>query len=187
MTDLVPGRECGGCTVCCTALLVDTPEIQKAPGVTCKYCKNGCTIYETRYPVCRDFHCAWRKLDILDDSWRPDRSQVFTQFERDNIPPSFGTDFGIGLLLIGDPGWTVRQDWFQHVVASGVMSDIPMFLCLPGRRGNEAARILLNTDAMRTAIQDGAMTPLLERAVTRLKAHDVRQAPMVHSGNDVGA
>jgi hypothetical protein len=67
------------------------------------------------------------------------------------------------------------------------MSDIPMFLCLPGRHGNEAARILLNTDEMRTAIQDGAMTPLLERAVTRLKAHDVRRSAMVHCGNDVGA
>lgn len=186
MSDLVPGRDCGGCTVCCTALVVDTPEIQKAPGVTCKYCKGGCAIYETRYPVCRDYHCAWRKLDILDDSWRPDRSQVFTQFERDNIPPGFGTDFGIGLLLIGDPGWTVRQDWFQQMVASGVMSDIAMFLCLPGPPGRQAVKMLLNTDEMRTAIQQGAMTAVLERAVLQLKRHDFKPAMMVHSGNNVG-
>ncbi len=187
MSDLVPGRTCGGCTVCCTTLVVDTPEIQKAPGVTCKYCKGGCTIYETRYPVCRDYHCAWRKLDILDDNWRPDRSQVFAQFERDNIPPSFDADFGIGLLLIGDPGWTVRQEWFQHVVASGVMSHIPIFLCLPGPRGSQAAKTLLNTDEMRAAIEQDAMTPVLERAVRQLKAYDFKPAVMIHSGNDVAA
>ena len=185
--DLVPGRACGDCTVCCTVLVVDTPEIQKAAGATCKHCAGGCMIYETRFPVCRDFHCAWRKLDIFDEAWRPDRSGVFAQFEREDIPPGFGTDFGIGLLLTGDAAAIVRQDWFQHFVASGVMSDVPLFLCLPGPRGSQAAKILLNTQEMKAAIRQGAMTGVLKRALARLAAHEFRPAVILHAGNDVGA
>src|ERR1700727_3622496 len=64
----VPGRVCGDCTVCCTAMAIDKPEIQKEAGVTCRYCRGGCTIYETRPPLCHDYYCGWRQLPILDES-----------------------------------------------------------------------------------------------------------------------
>ena len=40
-TALVPGRECGGCTVCCPVLWIDAPDIQKASGAACRHCSGG--------------------------------------------------------------------------------------------------------------------------------------------------
>jgi hypothetical protein len=74
---LIPGRDCGGCTVCCTAMTINKPEIQKQSGVTCRHCKEtGCAIYDSRPPICRAWFCAWRTVEIFDDNWRPDRSGV---------------------------------------------------------------------------------------------------------------
>ena len=48
-------RQCGACTACC----------------------HGCTIYERRPKVCRDWMCMWREFpSLFDESWRPDRSGV---------------------------------------------------------------------------------------------------------------
>ena len=33
---LVPGRECGECTLCCQVQNIDKPQVQKASGVLCQ-------------------------------------------------------------------------------------------------------------------------------------------------------
>lgn len=74
---LVPGRDCGGCTVCCVDLRVDDPGLKKPAGTACPHLgTQGCTIYETRYAICRSWMCGWRLQPELDDNWRPDRSGV---------------------------------------------------------------------------------------------------------------
>ena len=63
---LIEGRECGACTVCCTWPTIDKPEVQKKSGAVCKHCTaTGCGIYETRYPICREYYCAWRALEMF--------------------------------------------------------------------------------------------------------------------------
>src|SRR4051812_35852125 len=58
MGDL-PKTDCGGCTVCCTALPI-VEDFTKPAGVTCQHCtSSGCGIYATRYPICRTFVCGW--------------------------------------------------------------------------------------------------------------------------------
>ena len=62
-------RECGDCTKCCEGSLVLTVQgnaINKSNPchfVSMGKC-NGCTIYEQRPQVCKDFECEW----ILDSS-----------------------------------------------------------------------------------------------------------------------
>lgn len=74
---LVPGRDCGSCTVCCVALRVDAPGLRKPAGQACCHLgTQGCTIYSSRYAICRSWMCGWRLQPELDDSWRPDRSGV---------------------------------------------------------------------------------------------------------------
>lgn len=34
--DTIPGRECGECNVCCVALTIDDPALQKVQGYRCK-------------------------------------------------------------------------------------------------------------------------------------------------------
>ena len=70
---LVAGRDCGGCTVCCVHLKIDEPELKKAAGVPCEYrTDKGCGIYETRFPICRSWHCLWRHIGAMPDEARPD-------------------------------------------------------------------------------------------------------------------
>jgi hypothetical protein len=181
---LVPGRECGDCTICCSVPGIDKPEIQKPSGVACRHlCGGRCDIYETRPPVCRGFFCGWRQLADLDESWRPDRSGVFIEFESlDNVP-------GLNLTLVGNPLKTLRQPWLIDFIASGVSRNLPLLLTLPGPVGHQGAKSLLNTRQMREAasVSRGRVKDLLEVALKRLRQYDFKPHVMAHGGNDMGA
>lgn len=183
---LVPGRTCGDCTVCCTWPTIDKPEIQKASGATCKHCTGqGCAIYETRFPICRDYYCAWRAMDMFDESWRPDRSGVLPYVETEGIGAAFDFSIGVGLMLVGHPMKIVRQKWFQDFVVTGVMNSIPLFLSIPGPRGHEAATTSLNTEEMLEAIRHGREKDALEAAVKLLRGWDFQPQAITNTGNDV--
>lgn len=65
-------RECGECVACCRDLSVT--ELEKPAYVPCdKLCDKGCSIYEERPDVCRNFHCAWIQGHLGEDD-RPDKS-----------------------------------------------------------------------------------------------------------------
>ena len=183
---LVPGRSCGDCTVCCTWPTIDKPEIQKPSGTTCKHCTGqGCAVYETRYPICRDYYCAWRAMEMFDESWRPDRSGVLPYVETEGIGAEFGFSIGIGLMLVDHPLKIVRQKWFQDFVVTGVMNSIPLFLSIPGPPGHQAATTSLNTEEMLEAIKRGREKDALEAAVKLLRGWDFEPQPIANSGNDV--
>jgi hypothetical protein len=183
---LVTGRDCGDCTVCCTWPTIDKPEIQKVSGATCTHCTSGgCAIYETRFPVCRGFYCAWRTVDIFGEDWRPDRSGVMPYVETEGISDDFDLGTGIGLMLVGHPLKIVRQRWFQDFVVTGVMNSVPLFLSLPGPRGHQAATVSLNTEQMLDAIKGGRVKDALESALKILRGWDFKPATITHGGNDV--
>jgi hypothetical protein len=70
-------RVCGDCTVCCTVLKVDTPDLKKSAGVPCVHqCSNGCGIHDVRPKICRTWFCAWRRVASMPDGARPDRSGI---------------------------------------------------------------------------------------------------------------
>ena len=185
---LVPGRSCGDCTVCCTWPTIDKPEIQKLSGSTCKHCTGqGCAVYETRYPICRDYYCAWRAMEMFDESWRPDRSGVLPYVETEGIGEEFSFSIGIGLMLVDHPMKIVRQKWFQDFVVTGVMNSIPLFLSIPGPRGHQAATTSLNTQEMLDAIRQGSEKDALESAVKLLRGWDFQPQAVTHTGNDVSS
>ena len=183
---LIEGRDCGGCTICCTWPTINKPEIQKLPGSTCKHCAaGGCAIYETRFPVCREYYCAWRTVDIFGPQWRPDISGVLPYVETEGIGDGFDLSTGIGLMLVGHPLKIVRQRWFQDFVVTGVMHSVPLFLSLPGPRGYQAATASLNTGEMLEAIKRGTVKDALEKVVALLRGWDFQPARLTHTGNDV--
>lgn len=64
-------RECGLCTLCCTALGVE--DLDKPAGVPCVHLTpGGCGIYEDRPEQCRRFECDWLRGNG-DRDLRPDR------------------------------------------------------------------------------------------------------------------
>lgn len=180
--ELVPGRECGACTVCCTVMAIDKPEIQKEAGVRCRYCSAGCTIYEKRPALCRDYHCGWRQLPILDDSWRPDLSGVFVEFE------PVGDTTGLSLILVGNPLKIVRQAWFIDFIVAGVQSNIPLSLAIPGPRGYQGATLLLNTREMLAAtnISRAHVKEILESELKRLSTYQFVPRVIINKGHNFG-
>ena len=185
---LVPGRTCGDCTVCCTWPTIDKPEIQKRSGTTCRHCTaGGCAIYETRYPICREYYCAWRAMEMFGEEWRPDRSGVLPYVETEGIGARFDLSIGIGLMLVGHAARIVRQRWFQDFVRWGVMNSVPLFLSLPGPPGFQAATGSLNTGEIVEAIRQDRLKEALESVLKQLRAWDFEPAVITHTGNDVGS
>jgi hypothetical protein len=78
-TEPVPNRDCGSCNACCTHPCIVDRTFKKLPGVLCPHWAQscGCTIYETRPGTCRGHYCGWRLLPQLDESWRPDKSNIY--------------------------------------------------------------------------------------------------------------
>jgi hypothetical protein len=72
---VLPDRDCGDCTACCTVLTVDTPDFKKPAGTPCEnLTSRGCSIHDVRPHICRTWFCAWRRVAALPDEARPDRS-----------------------------------------------------------------------------------------------------------------
>ena len=67
-----PGKSCGACTMCCSAL--EIAHFNKPAGPLCANCRleGGCAIYAQRPPVCRDFECEWLTRRDLSRQLRPD-------------------------------------------------------------------------------------------------------------------
>lgn len=84
-----PGRECGVCTACCTALPIR--ELSKPARQACDHVRReGCGQYAVRPESCRSFFCAWMRGDLpRDEAYRPDQLGVlvdqFTVRGRDQL------------------------------------------------------------------------------------------------------
>ena len=96
-------RSCDSCSACCKIPKIETPEFSKPLGQWCTHCKPGagCTIYETRPQVCRDYRCAWLGADILPDAFRPDRLKVMFSFEPSPLKERAGKLCAVGRPLSG--------------------------------------------------------------------------------------
>jgi hypothetical protein len=149
---LVPGRTCGACMVCCITPLIDTPELGKLPNVPCVNCKvgGGCKIYQTRPEGCRVYHCGWRELGELDESWRPDRCGVLIEVQETGIPEHYIKRRGLRLTIVG-PLETIFQEGFLDYVMRLVQAQMPVFLCVAGPPGYQSLTVFLN-DVMRDAV-----------------------------------
>jgi hypothetical protein len=188
MNNLVPGRECGECEVCCIVPAIDKPEMQKQPGAVCRNCVSGaCGIYETRPNVCRTYYCGWRRLGILDDGWRPDKSGVLIE-SGGNIS-QFPASNSIVLTLVGNPLKTIRQHSFIDFVITSVKRNLVLFLSLPGPAGKQGGTLPLRTPEIEQAARQSRshMRQELEKVLKRLSAHESVPYVMEHSGNDVSS
>ena len=113
---LVPGRECGSCMLCCK--LFDIKELAKPPGVWCGHAKpgRGCGIYGDRPGVCSGFYCGWRTDANLGPEWRPEKAKFFIA----DLPN--GT-----IMILVDPGspnaWRGEQYYPTIKVMAGILAE----------------------------------------------------------------
>lgn len=78
---LVEGRSCDGCTLCCK--LAEVKALAKPMGILCRHCEpgRGCTIYETRPDECRVFYCLYRSSPLIGEIWRPRDCHMAMSYE----------------------------------------------------------------------------------------------------------
>jgi len=180
--DLVEGRQCGECKVCCTITQIDTPEFQKLPGVRCPHlCDQGCSIYASRYAACRVYHCGWRYLSFLGEHWRPDKSGVLLAFTpKDELPPGYET--GVSFILVTPPPSSLSRALY-HYVAHLIADKVHVMLAIPGPAGHYPAVTVLN-DKLKDAALDRdyqRIEAAFSEALASASSHRFRPALSRHS------
>jgi hypothetical protein len=143
---LVEGRACGDCTVCCTDLNIDEPELVKLSGHPCVNCtSSGCGIYGRRPSVCQEFYCGWRRIPWLGEAWRPDRIGILLRFlDPDEACPD---EPDVELAIAFDLRRPDRQligPLLAEACGTLIEAGIPTFLTVPGAAGHAAGRVRLN-------------------------------------------
>jgi uncharacterized protein len=106
-----PGKACGPCTMCCSAL--EIMELQKPAGPLCANCRlgDGCAIYPDRPQVCRDFECEWLTRRDLSRRFRPDLAGVILMEDADS-------DEYRAVCSPGKPMAWRQPQVFAHLVAT---------------------------------------------------------------------
>ena len=150
--EIIAGRECGSCNVCCVALTIDEPELQKVQGYRCKNAlpDNSCAIYPTRPSTCRRFNCGWRLLKWAKPTLRPDQSGVLIRFQHDGA-----RRLGIIVTLLNRGA--LNAEGLAETVAAAVAAGLPVYLQIPGPPGHTSAQARIDgalADAV--AIRDKA-------------------------------
>lgn len=140
---LVEGRACGACNVCCVALTIDDPALQKPQGVRCRNARrdSSCAIYDNRPQTCREFYCGWRALPWVREGLRPDRSDVLIRLHMDVAADGTQT-LGIVVTLLSAKA--LDAEGLAETVAAAVSADAPVYLNVPGPPGYTASRARLN-------------------------------------------
>jgi hypothetical protein len=146
----LPTRSCGECTVCCTALTIDDPELTKVQGVPCRHIAagGGCGIYHTRPRICRTYYCGWRQLKWVRETLRPDRSGVLVQL-RGEIDFDGTRRLGVTVTLLRRAA--LQAEGLAESIAAGVAAGIPVYVSIPGAPGYTAAEARIN-DALEPAV-----------------------------------
>ena len=80
-SELVPGRTCQDCTLCCK--LLEVAPLAKPRASWCSHCdqKRGCRIYDDRPAACQSFYCGYRRLPQIDDRWKPAKAKFLINYE----------------------------------------------------------------------------------------------------------
>lgn len=131
VTKSVAPKKCGQCSVCCTSLLIDTPELAKPAGTPCRHLAaiSGCSIYERRPGVCMRWHCGWLELDGVPPQLRPDRSRVLII-----INPQPGVSFQI--QPIDDNSVTsLLDDDVLLFIRNATLTNLPVAISVPTKPG----------------------------------------------------
>lgn len=118
-TDVVPGRTCDGCTMCCKLLEIDV--LDKPRGQWCAHCdtSSGCTIYDERPEPCRIFHCGYLRLAQLDERWIPSKAKFLINFEERANRIAIHADPDRPDAWRKEPYLTVIRDWARNAARGG--------------------------------------------------------------------
>jgi hypothetical protein len=157
---LVPGRECGGCDICCVHLTIDEPELRKPLGERCHNLLpsiNRCAIYESRPQTCRGFFCGWRSLRWVKPGLRPDISGVLITLTYHDKAGEIlhAKDFdkiastGVSFILLRQDA--LESEGLAESVAAAVSSGTQVHICISSSPGPTPAVVRVD-GALKSAV-----------------------------------
>ena len=173
------GRECGSCNVCCIALTIEDPALQKVQGFRCCNAQpdNRCGIYPDRPQTCRVFNCGWRLLKWVRDGMRPDRSGVLVRLQNEVSKTDGAVQMGVVFTLLNAAA--LKAEGLAESVAAAVAADRPVYLDVPGPPGRTSGVARMN-EALGDAVHfknKAAVLDILRRAYALGRAGE--NAPIV--------
>lgn len=163
---LVEDRECGECTVCCVTLRIDEPDLKKYADDACVHlCEQGCGIYTDRPDTCRNWYCGWRFIGVLDDDWRPDRSEILIRMHPDG---------GVIFQPLRDAAEVLIQRSAIELIGTFIANSVPTYLSISKEQGYSHALLHVNAAFEQAAkSRNGdAMVAEMQKAIAHAAAVD---------------
>lgn len=116
---LVTGRSCDKCTMCCKLLSIEV--LEKPRAVWCTHCdkKRGCSIYDERPVACRVFYCGWRRIADLDERWKPSHCKFLVNYEAAHKRIAIHVDPDRLGAWRAEPYYTTIKQWARTAEAQG--------------------------------------------------------------------
>ena len=166
---LVPGRNCGTCSMCCKVFRIE--EVEKVAGQWCRHVVpgRGCGIHATRPGICRTFFCHWLQNGTLGPEWKPERAKFLLYTENAGRRLVVGTDPAAPAAWRKAPYYAMFKRWaavnlgkgFQILVFHGTRATA----VLPDRdvalgTVNVGDTVLYHTADGRTEVEVRAALPL---------------------------
>ena len=140
--ETIQNRECGACTVCCTAKPISSGGMVKPPGITCEHCTtHGCGIYETRYDICIGYLCGWKWAPFIPEEMRPDKSGLL--FDIIQEPAKDGYVGEVIILAFKDPEDFARGRG-PDIISYLIDQNVAVYLSRPGPPGMLNATVQVN-------------------------------------------
>jgi hypothetical protein len=151
---VLPDRDCGACTACCTVLTVDTPDFKKPAETPCIHLNDrGCGIHAARPSICRTWFCAWRRVAGLPDDARPDRSGLLVSLNFNRAPQNCFE--GVSITVRALPGSAAIENGMAGTVLDSVCDQL-----VPVWFSDGSKKMLMHPDQEVAAlVVEGGPTP----------------------------
>lgn len=153
--ELVPGRSCEGCTLCCKIFAI--PELPKPRHEWCRHCDvgRGCRIYDARPQTCRDFYCGYLLMPNLPEHWKPSRSRMVLTWESHANRMVINVDGGRPDAWKKEPYYTQIKKW----AAAAIRNRGQLLLW----QGKDAIAILPDRDKFLGPLRAGQAIVIVEK------------------------
>jgi hypothetical protein len=144
---LVPGRDCGTCSLCCKVYAVT--ELNKPAGRWCIHSVRGggCNNHDNRPHVCRQFYCSWRFDPHLGPEWKPEVCRFVLSADAKYQALTLTVDPGMPLAWKKEPYYAMLKKFSEvffrinrkllvclnnHITVVLPDRDVPIGLIMPG-------------------------------------------------------
>ena len=116
---LVPGRACGTCMMCCKVPYIK--EFEKPAGVWCKHAAagKGCVIYAERPESCRNFYCLWMQDARFGPEWKPEKAKFVTYIQQNGVNIQVGVDPSFPNAWTREPYYSQIKKWAREGAPQG--------------------------------------------------------------------